>query len=299
MGSIALKEEDADFPAGKVRLHRRSIFPEGPQWSRLIFFHGYGEHSGRYLHVMRWFAARGVACHAFDQRGHGKASGRRGFVRRWDEFLEDAAASLEEEEKLSGGTEPRFILGHSHGGLILSMGVIRRMLTADGVILCAPYLESGVPVSRSRLALARAVGLLMPWARFASGMRETWITSDQQMLAESRADPLLLRTATPRWYVSMLAVQKVARTRGAEFNLPLLCLTGEADPVALPAAVVNFHEAAASRRKKLIRYPGFLHELLRETHREAVFGDILAWMQRVAEKPSGDQVAAATRGVSE
>jgi lysophospholipase len=285
-------ENEDYFHAGKVRLHRRSVVPRSESWARLVIFHGYGDHGGRYRHVMRWFAERGVACHAFDQRGHGKASGRRGFVRRWEEFLEDVRAALKEEARINSSAAPRFILGHSHGGLVLAMGVIRGEFSADGVILCAPYLQSGVPVTAGRLALARAVGLLMPWARFASRLQETWISSDQQMLADSRADPLVLRTATPRWYVSMLAVQEEARRRAGEFTLPLLCLTGESDPIALPAAVMQFYESAASREKKLIRYPGFLHELLRETQRETVFADILAWMQHVTKLGAGGQVAA-------
>jgi len=341
----ALSEEEADFRAGAVRLHRRSILPRGAPWARLVIFHGYGDHGGRYRHLMRWFAARGLACQAFDQRGHGKALGRRGFVRRWDEFLDDARAAMEEEDRLwragitpspgtpgegrgegdfehqrcqmpentltpalsrstgRGGrqpeflqlpvsTAPRFILGHSHGGLVVAMGVIRDMLRADGVILSSPYLQSGVPVPAGRLALARAVGLVMPWARFGSRIQETWISSDQQMLADSRADPLLLRTATPRWYVSMLAVQEEARRRAAEFRLPLLCLTGDCDSMALPAAVVQFYESAGSQEKKLIRYPGLLHELLRETQRESVFADILDWIQHVTAKAAGSQIAA-------
>jgi alpha-beta hydrolase superfamily lysophospholipase len=275
-----ITEEDADFTSGKVRLHRRSIIPSESPWARLVLVHGYGEHSGRYSHAMRWFAERGVACHAFDQRGHGKASGRRGFVRNWDEFLDDMAGALEEEEtKMNGAKIPRFVLGHSHGALIVAVSVIRKLLSADGVILTSPYFRSGVPVTPGKLAVVRGVDLVLPWARFRSGMQESWLTSDQEMLAESRADPLLLRTATPRWYLSMLAIQDEARQRAAKFTLPLLCLVGDADPVALPEAGARFFEQAASHEKKLIRYPGMLHELLRETGREAVFGDALRWMR--------------------
>lgn len=288
-----LREEEADFQAGAVVLHRRTVFPQGSPWARLILFHGYGDHGGRYRHVMKWFAARGVVCHAFDLRGHGKASGRRGYIRRWDEFLEDAAAVLKEESQLNHLKVPRFILGHSHGGLILATGVIRQKLDADGVILCSPYLQSGVPVSPARLAMARAVGLFMPWAQFKSGMQDTWITSDLEMRADSRADPLVLRIATPRWYVSMLKVQLETRRRAGEFKLPLLCLAGEADTVALPGAVAQFFESAASAQKKLIRYPQLLHELLRETGRELVFEDILLWMRGVAEPGAADQAMGA------
>jgi lysophospholipase len=277
-----ITEESADFVPGNVRLHRRSTVPAETPWARLVFVHGYGEHSGRYRHAMRWFAEHGVACHAFDQRGHGKASGRRGFVRKWNEFLEDMAAALAEEARLNGEKIPRFVLGHSHGGLVVAVGVIRKMLSADGVILTSPYFRSGVPVTPGKLALVRGVDMVLPWARFRSGMQEAWLTSDEAMLAESRADPLLLRTATPRWYLSMLAIQNVARQRAAEFTLPLLCLVGDADPVALPEAGVKFFEQVGSPEKKLIRYPGMLHELLRETGRETVFGDALRWMRERA-----------------
>jgi lysophospholipase len=275
-------DQEGDFSVGRVRLHRRSVMPAGDAWARLVIIHGYGEHSGRYLPVMRWFAERGVTCHAFDQRGHGKASGRRGYVWKWDEFLTDLSASLDEENRFNRHAIPRFVLGHSHGGLIVSMGVIEKLVSADGVILTSPYIRSGVPISAGRLALARAVGVILPWARFRSGMQETWLSSDQQMLAASREDPLLLRTATPRWYVRMLAEQWHARHLAMDFSLPLLCLVGDSDPVALPEAGVRFFEQVSSTEKKLIRYPGMLHELLRETGREVVFGDIFSWMRRRA-----------------
>jgi alpha-beta hydrolase superfamily lysophospholipase len=90
----------------------------------------------------------------------------------------------------------------------------------------------------------------------------------------------------------MLAIQDEARRRAGEFTLPLLCLTGEADPVAVPAAVVEFYNTAGSREKKLIQYPGLLHELLRETQRDIVFADIFNWMQHIVKKGQSDQIAA-------
>src|SRR5688572_6506235 len=65
-----------------VTIHRFSVQPDGLTLARLVIVHGYGEHSARYGEFMRWMAGRGVACYSFDFRGHGRSSGRRGFVRR-------------------------------------------------------------------------------------------------------------------------------------------------------------------------------------------------------------------------
>src|SRR5947209_4783068 len=89
--------EEATFASRGATLLRRCVRPAAgvsaqPVWATLVFVHGYGDHSGRYLHFLEWLARRGVACHAFDLRGQGQSTGRRGFVRRWEDYLEDLAS---------------------------------------------------------------------------------------------------------------------------------------------------------------------------------------------------------------
>ena len=79
-----------------LTFHRNSVSPADPSATvaRLLIVHGYGDHSGRYSQVMNWLACRGVECHAFDLRGHGRSSGKRAYVRNWDEYLDDLGACL-------------------------------------------------------------------------------------------------------------------------------------------------------------------------------------------------------------
>ena len=77
-------------------------------------------------------------------------------------------------------------------------------------------------------------------------------------------------------------MQAEVLARASDFTLPLLLLQGDADPIADPTGAKHFHDAALSADKTLITYPGFRHEPLRESGRERVFADILAWvMNRV------------------
>ena len=83
----------------------------------MLFVHGFGEHSGRYEGIARWFAERGRSVHAYDQMGHGLSSGARGHVTRFDDYLDDLEFML---NRISAGdSHPLPILiGHSLGGLI-------------------------------------------------------------------------------------------------------------------------------------------------------------------------------------
>src|SRR4051794_16407640 len=162
-GALAFSEFSDGFTTNDARqLFRRSVIPFEPHRStaRLILLHGYGDHSGRYVHFMRWLAERGVACHSFDFRGHGRSPGRRGYVRRWDEYLEDLAAFLALaplRADAPGG--PLFVLGHRHGGLVAAAAGGRGILVNAGVagcILTSPYLRGYARVSAPWHAIARA-----------------------------------------------------------------------------------------------------------------------------------------------
>src|SRR5258706_12146812 len=132
--SSDIGSEEKFIPGGAGKLFYRSVTPAGIAWARLALLHGYGDHCGRYLHFFRWLAERGVACHAIDFRGHGGSEGKRGFVRRWEEFLDDADALMEQAGFKSADGPPVFMLGHSHGGLVLAKAGMGGMAGVAGTI---------------------------------------------------------------------------------------------------------------------------------------------------------------------
>jgi lysophospholipase len=268
-----------------LQLFRRSFTPADPGHStaRLALLHGYGDHSARYLHFMRWLAERGVACHAFDFRGHGRSPGRAVYVRRWEEYLDDLTAFLSLDAlrpDAPGG--PLFVLGHSHGGLVAAAAELRGMLRDAGVagcVLSSPYFRGHTPVSAPWRAFARVCDRVWPWVCVPTGLGDGAMSRDPKMAADSRADPLIHRVATPRWYLATLAVQADVMRHAGEFRLPLLCLNAGQDTVADPAAVREFFAAAGSADKRLIEFPDARHELLRELEREEVFEAVLGFIK--------------------
>src|SRR5579859_2625672 len=127
-----IDQHEGTFQVGGVTLFRRHIIPRRP-WAHLGIIHGYGDHSGRFVHFMKWMAERGVACHGFDLRGQGRSTGRPGYVRRWEDYLDDLSAFLALDELAQA--RPLFLLGHSHGALVLAVAVIGGRITAQGCVM--------------------------------------------------------------------------------------------------------------------------------------------------------------------
>jgi alpha-beta hydrolase superfamily lysophospholipase len=277
--AAAISETEGTFPSGGQTLFRRSVVPANAR-ATLGFIHGYGEHSGRYVHFYRWMAERGVACHAFDFRGQGRSTGRRAYVRRWDEYLQDLSAFLSLDAMRNRG--PLFLLAHSHGALLLANAVIRKITGIEpttGCIMSSPYFRNKVHVPWHKRLIAKCANPIVPWLGVGSGLSETWMSADPAMQADSAADSLITRFATPRWYLETILAQKRALAEAGQFRLPLMMLIGDADPVADPTGGKEFYERAGTADKSIKTYPALLHELLRETEREAIFEEMLSWMR--------------------
>jgi alpha-beta hydrolase superfamily lysophospholipase len=274
-----VKSDEKFIAGGAGKLFYRAVVPAGPAWARVGLLHGYGDHCSRYLHFFRWLAERGVACHAIDFRGHGRSEGKRGFVKRWDEFLDDADAMMEEAGMKKSGGPPIFMLGHSHGALVLAMAVIRGLSGVRGTIFSCPYFKSGVAVPWYKMMLGRFANHCLPSIPIRSGLQPEWLCRDPQLIEDSRNDPMGHHVATPRWFWTMRSAQREVMERAAEYRLPMLMLVGKSDCIAVPEVAEKFFERAGSGDKKILVYPQMLHEVLREVEREVVFGEVLGWMR--------------------
>src|ERR1051325_3732271 len=176
----------------------RTLMPRAQPHARLVILHGYGDHSGRYVHFMSWMAQRGVACHTFDFRGHGRSAGKRGYVARWHDFIDDFHTFLREGE-LASLDAPLLVLGHSHGALVLAAAVIDGLNHVAGCILSSPFFKRCFSIPWHRNVLGQLCSRIIPAQPFKSVLQPEWLCHDAQMIEDTRRDPLGLRIATPRW----------------------------------------------------------------------------------------------------
>jgi lysophospholipase len=275
-----LVRSEGELPGPGGALYFRAVRPAAP-WARLAIVHGYGDHSGRYREFMEWLAATGVGCAAVDLRGQGKAAGRSGFVHHWEDYLDDVDAFLESGavRELGGAETPLFVLGHSHGGLVVTAATLRSREDVAGYVLSAPFFRNRMRVPLSKVVLSRLVDPVFPWLPVPIGLRDEWMSRDESQVRESGTDPLIVRVATPRWFLGCRRVQEEVFGRAPEFRDPVLVLVGDADPISDPRAVHDFFLNLGSSDKTFRLYPDRLHELLRESNRLTIYEHIRAWVR--------------------
>jgi alpha-beta hydrolase superfamily lysophospholipase len=90
--------------------------------------------------------------------------------------------------------------------------------------------------------------------------------------------------------VTAMAVDTMSESGVAKLpaSLPILLLTGEADPASNMAANVRALEKLLRRGGLDVEahyYPGARHEVLNETNRDEVHADFLAWIERISILP--------------
>jgi alpha-beta hydrolase superfamily lysophospholipase len=262
--------------SGGLSLFRRTWRPAGPTRAVLINVHGLGDHSGLYPALVEHFTARGIAVYAFDLRGNGRSPGQRGYVERWDQYVEDlerfiAVVRREEPDR------PVFLLGNSLGGLIVLDYARHRPEGLRGIIAASPPLgRLGVPAPL--LALGRVLSRVWPRFSVRTGMDLSGLARDPVVVETALADPLFHRLGTAR--LSTEVVAAIARVQAAapRFPLPLLVIHGSADRMVPPDGSRAFVPRVGHPDRELREYPGAFHVLFADLDRERALTDVERWI---------------------
>ncbi len=274
-------------------LFRRSWLPAEP-WAALLVVHGYAEHSGRYEELGSWFAARGLAVHGYDHRGHGRSEGPRCHVDRFEDFLDDVDRVLEQVREEHSDL-PVVLLGHSMGGLVVTAFLADRRPPIAAAVTSGAALAVGPGVSKARMAMARLLRRLAPQLALGSGLDPAGLSRDPEVVRRYLEDPLVYRTMTSALAVELLSSIPRVAGRAVEVQVPMLLLHGSDDPLCPVEGSRAFHGGLRVHGSDFRAYPGLRHEIFNEPEREEVFADVLAWL-RASVRAESRGARAAGRG---
>lgn len=247
----------------------------------MLFLHGFGEHSGRYESVARWFAERGRRVHAYDQLGHGLSSGQRGHVTRFDDYLDDLEFMLERVASEPNRRLP-ILVGHSLGGLIAATLACERTPKISQLVLSGPALELGPDISRLRMAAARILRRVVPRFAMEAGLDPNALSRDPEVVRGYRVDPMVHGRMSAALAAGMLERVVTTAASASQVQVPVLLLHGEEDelcPVASSRAFFKCLDPRVAVRSEIKTYPGLRHEIFNEPEREQVYKDLFDWVK--------------------
>lgn len=257
---------------------------------RMVIVHGYAEHKGRYRQLVQALTEAGYACHLLDLRGHGDSGGRRGHISRFEDYRTDLDRFVEEVRAVPAAAQsPLLLLGHSLGGLIALDFVLHRPDVFDALAVSSPYLAPAFAIPFLKRTLLPPIASLLPTLSVPTGLDPGWLSHDPQVVEAYATDPKVFSTVTLRWFTEVRKAQAEVFERAPEIVSPLLLQIGDADPIANPNRTRALFERLGSASKRLVVYPGFLHEVFNELERARVVSDLLAWLGEQTALPPGDQ----------
>lgn len=255
--------------------------------------HGLAEHGERYDRFARALNAAGFIVHAVDHRGHGRTAGGRlgdfgsaGF----NGLIADVAQFGALLRAHHGPQLPVFLFGHSMGSFAAQAAILDHSATWSGVILSG---STALDLFATAMATASAetpadapAGLAAFNAGFEHRTGYEWLSRDAAEVDAYVADPWCGWDVPPDVIPSLFAPAprladpaQLARIRS---DLPILIASGDADPLVAGGVLLEqlgqrYRDAGvADVTVKL--YPAARHEILNETNRDEVMGDIVVWL---------------------
>jgi alpha-beta hydrolase superfamily lysophospholipase len=273
--------------------------------------HGAAEHALRYERFGRYLADAGYVVYASDHRGHGKTAktlDKAGIAGpdAWNGILRDMHQLTQIIRKENPGL-PVFFFGHSMGSLIAQQYIQNWGGELKGAILTGTFGSlGGDPAAIIAMAeqAAQAQGDDAPsqifigmFANFNQAFEPVrtgfeWLSRDEAEVQKYVDDPWCGFPFSNRLVIELFqgaaGIWSPENEQRIPKDLPLLVASGELDPAGgNTASVVQLVERYRGFGMQDITvkfYPQARHEILNETNRDQVQGDILSWMEAVLRR---------------
>jgi alpha-beta hydrolase superfamily lysophospholipase len=275
---------DVTIPSADGTLLKAWHWPRDEPRGIIVISHGIGEHGGCYKHVAECLSPRlSVDVVSFDYRGHGRSPGRRGYVRRYDDLIDDLRAVLDWSSRVRP-VMPRFVLAHSNGGQVALRAALAGV-AIDGLILSNPCLRLAMRVPIHKRMFGQLLRRCAPGVTLGTEVADELMVRDAAQIANRRTDTLRHTRISAPLFFGMLEGGLRLSDRAGEIQTPVLMLLSTSDTVVDPVASQDLFEKLGSVRKTLRLYPEALHEPLNDLDREQVLDDVANWVDELLRSP--------------
>lgn len=291
-----------------------SMKPEEKPKAIIQILHGMSEHKERYIPFMEYLVNQGFACIIHDHRGHGASVENK---RDYGYFGKNGAYSIVSDAKQVGEfikddypELPFYLLGHSMGSLIARMYLKKYEAMFDGVILSGspsknPFVGFGLTLVKllekfqDEKTPSRLINKLATGANdmaFEGEVKNAWLCSDEEIVKAYNEDErdgfCFTLNGFEALFLLMGSVYDKKHWKVKRKGLPILFISGKDDPCRINDK--SFHSAillmneVGYENMNVKEYEGMRHEILNEVKKEAVYQDIVNWLNECMNQKEDD-----------
>jgi alpha-beta hydrolase superfamily lysophospholipase len=274
-----MKQRELHFPGCQdASLFGQAWLPEHSARGVIVISHGLAEHGGRYAGLAARLVDRGHAVYAIDHRGHGRSTGRRANIERFDYLVSDLGIFIGRAQREHPDT-PVILLGHSMGGAVALACALKYHKVLRALVLSAPALAAGEALPAFKVWIVKLLSAIAPNTG-ALKLPAAAVSRDPEVVRAYESDPLVFHGSIPARTLAelLLAMQRLQHT-AHELRLPVLVQHGTADSLVPLAAVYPIYQHLGIAKSRTLQvYEGLYHEVYNEPEHDRVIGDLEAWL---------------------
>jgi len=297
---------DSSVPNKRIRA--KCCTPDCAPKAVVQIAHGIAEHIDRYDPFMLFLAENGYVAVANDHLGHGKSAAdpsEYGFFAEndgWNRAIDD----MDELRHIMRGKYPDLpyiFFGHSMGSFLTRTYMIKYPGKYDAAILSGtghqgkPLVVAGYTMAKLAVKFsgARSIGYTLDKVAFGAynngfenpRTKFDWLSRDNEIVDKYIEDPLCGFVATVSLFRDMMGGIKFITDQNnidkMNKEAPIYFMSGAADPVGDNGeGVERAYQAflkAGLKDVTMRLYPNGRHEMLNELNKDAVYQDILSWLE--------------------
>src|SRR5688572_12252279 len=240
----------------------------------ILLLHRGHEHSGRLQHLVDELSLPAFSMFAWDARGHGRTSGRRGHAPSAGTLVKDLDTFVR-EVIVRGGIpfENIGVVGQSVGSVLGAAWVHDYAPRIRCMTLAAPAFQVKLYVPFARPIL-RILHRLFGDFAVKSYVKANYLTHDRERIAAFVTDPLITRDISVKVLLELYdTAARIVKDAGV-VQTPTQVLISGADWVVRRQPQIEFFRKLGSPVKEMHELEGFYHDTLGEKDRHVAIGKV-------------------------
>eukprot|EP01111_Echinosteliopsis_oligospora_P003628 TRINITY_DN15688_c0_g1_i1.p1 TRINITY_DN15688_c0_g1~~TRINITY_DN15688_c0_g1_i1.p1 ORF type:complete len:298 (-),score=49.92 TRINITY_DN15688_c0_g1_i1:52-945(-) len=261
----------------KINLYTETWRPKNREpLGTITLVHGFGEHLGRWRHVIVFLLDSGFIVNGLDHRGHGQSAGKKAHTPSLSHMVDDIFLLAQKADP----NLPHFVYGHSMGGgLSLLLAARKPELSVTGFIITDPLIKLSMEVPKATVTAAKMLAAIRPTTMLYNEIKPHALSTDQEVGKEYEQDPYVHRKISASLGAAFLKLSSKIYKEAPSIKKPILLVHGTEDQITSCEATKDVFALIESSDKTLKLFEGWYHEPHNEAEKDELFALLRGWLE--------------------